>query len=218
MKRGKVVAAVVRVEEEQDGSTIFGTLFDLPSERKTTKPVDLPPPVYKATKPVDLPPSVLENTRPVDLPPSVNNDAGPPHKECTVCLDTLSKSLFPESLHAEQQHDSDVCSSCYDEHIEAELDNKSPDLISCPQCPHTLTEPEVRKLMQRTATHQKYDCPAIFNTRLGRVQLLTSEVDTATSLRRHTSNKMKSSTLARMPLALGVRCVSNLLWRFSLLT
>jgi hypothetical protein len=216
MKRGKVVAAAIPlVEEEQDGSTIFGTLFDLPSERKTTKPVDLSPPVYKATRPVDPPPPVLENTGPIDMPPSVNKNNGPPHKECTVCLDTLSKSLFPESLHAEQQHDSDVCSSCYDEHIEAELDNKSPDLIGCPQCSQTLTEPEVRKLMQRTETHEKYDRPIIHNTRLGRARLLTSEVDTTKLLPRHTYCKMKSSTLARTPLALGVRCVSNLLWRYS---
>jgi hypothetical protein len=191
MKRGKSIATVMLVEEEQDGSTIFGTLFDLPPERKTTRSVALPRPVHKTT-------------RPVDLPPSVDKNNGPPHKECTVCLDTLSKSLFPESLHAEQ-HDSDVCSSCYDEHIEAELDNKGPHLIGCPQCSQTLTEPEVCKLMQRTETHQKYECPTIYNTRLGRVQLLTSEVDTTTSLLRHTYSKMKSSTLARMPLALGVR-------------
>jgi hypothetical protein len=125
------------VEEEQDGSTIFGTLFDLQPlpERKSTR----------------VPRSTLRN------PQSSNKSAGPPHKECTVCLDTLSKSSFPESLHADQ-HNSDVCAKCFDEHIESELDDKSYQLIGCPQCPQTLTEPEIRQLA-RAVTYQKYDRP-----------------------------------------------------------
>lgn len=116
---------VTPAEGEQDDSTIFGTLFDLPPEHKNT---------------------------------------GPPHKECTVCLDALSKTFFPESLHSEQ-HSSDVCFKCYDEHIESELYNKHSERISCPQCPQTLTEPEIRKLTQRAVTYQKYGFRALRSAR-----------------------------------------------------
>jgi hypothetical protein len=81
----------------------------------------------------------------------------PRHKECLVCLNECARNRFPKP-HTQsegEQHGCDVCFDCYDEHIEAEIDNKGAELVSCPQCPQTLTEPEIRQLTQRLNIYQK---------------------------------------------------------------
>jgi hypothetical protein len=93
---------------------------------------------------------------PSGLQPTCRNTV-PPHKECIVCLHECARNRFPEP-HAQsggEQHGRDVCFDCYDEHIEAEIDNKGAELVSCPQCPQTLTEPEIRQLTQRLDVYQK---------------------------------------------------------------
>jgi hypothetical protein len=154
--------AAAPVKEEQDGSAIFGTLFDLPPVHRPA-PTLAPTPAPLPEPPLLARPSLTPS--PVLPEPTPHENAGPPHKECTVCLDTLSKSLFPESLHADQ-HSSDVCSKCFDEHVESELDDKSYEHIGCPQCTQTLTEPEIRKLGS-VETYKKYDRPTFCETRLG---------------------------------------------------
>ena len=40
-------------------------------------------------------------------------------KECTVCLEVVTKTYFPAIEHADgEQHSSDVCLACWDQHIE----------------------------------------------------------------------------------------------------
>jgi hypothetical protein len=82
-------------------------------------------------------------------------------RECAICSDNIFQTQFPKQPHVHsqdgsEQHSSDVCFKCYGQHIEAEVDSKGPDSVSCPQCPHVLSEPEVRKLARRVGIYQKY--------------------------------------------------------------
>lgn len=75
-------------------------------------------------------------------------------KECTVCLELTTRTSFPIIQHAVGgEHGSDVCLSCWDQHIESEVRSKSSEGISCLQCPQRLVEEEVRHL----ATNSTYD-------------------------------------------------------------
>jgi hypothetical protein len=68
-------------------------------------------------------------------------------KECTVCLEVVAKISFPAIDHADgDEHSSDVCLGCWDQHIESEIRSKSFEGISCLQCSQKLVEEEVRHL------------------------------------------------------------------------
>lgn len=68
-------------------------------------------------------------------------------KECTVCLELVTRNSFPIIQHAVGgEHGSDVCLSCWDQHIGSEIGSKSFEGISCLQCSQRLVEEEVRNL------------------------------------------------------------------------
>lgn len=77
-------------------------------------------------------------------------------KECTVCLEVVAKTSFPAIDHADgEQHSSDVCLACWDQHIESEIQSKSFEGIRCLQCPQKLVEEEVRQLAKQK-TYAEY--------------------------------------------------------------
>ena len=79
-------------------------------------------------------------------------------KECTVCLEAVAKTSFPSIDHADgDEHISDVCPGCGDQHIESEIRSKSFEGISCLQCSQKLAEEEVRHLAsERTYTEYAF--------------------------------------------------------------
>ena len=77
-------------------------------------------------------------------------------KECTVCLELVAETSFPNNEHASgSEHSSDVCLNCWNQHIESEIRSKDFDGISCLQCSHRLVEEEVRRLANES-TYLKY--------------------------------------------------------------
>ena len=108
--------------------------------------------------PINRPSNGIKREREDSTPPNPQPDRKKPklsRKECLICTDEVVKNQYPKKPHAgHEQHTSDVCFKCYNQHIEAEIDQKGPDLVSCPQCSQTLSEPEVRKLT-RVATYKK---------------------------------------------------------------
>lgn len=64
------------------------------------------------------------------------------------------QNQFPKLPHASEdkgeEHGSDVCFKCWDEHLKSEVGSKGFEAVSCPQCPKTLAEIELRKLAKRS--------------------------------------------------------------------
>lgn len=68
-------------------------------------------------------------------------------KECTICLESMATDRFPDTPHAaDDQHSSDVCHACWEQHLESEVNSKVFEGVSCPQCSQRLLEADVRKL------------------------------------------------------------------------
>ncbi|KAK6432315.1 hypothetical protein LTR95_011517 [Oleoguttula sp. CCFEE 5521] len=68
-------------------------------------------------------------------------------KECIVCTENVVKSRFPKLLHASaEQHTSDVCFKCWEQHLKVEVVAKDREIFSCPQCSQALEADEIRKL------------------------------------------------------------------------
>ena len=87
-------------------------------------------------------------------------------KECTVYLEVVAETSFPAIDHADgEQHSSDVCLACWDQHIESEIQSKSFEGISCLQCPQKLVEEEVRQLAKEK-TYAEYVAPWFLLDRL----------------------------------------------------
>jgi hypothetical protein len=152
-------------------------------------------------------------------PPPERKRARITRKECIICVDDVAANQFPKKPHAgdDEQHTSDVCFKCYNQHISTGVDHKGSELVRCPQCLQTLTEPEVRKLA-RVATYQKWEFPTPCNIMLFRMDLLTSEQDTSTTLRRNACRRRKSSMPARTLTALGVLSMPINFLHFIILT
>ena len=91
-----------------------------------------------------------------------------PRKECSVCLSDVATNQYPKKPHAGEQHSSDVCFKCFDQHIKTQVDSTSSGIVSCPQCLQTLAEPEVRKLAKHVATYQKYAASHVTLLGIGR--------------------------------------------------
>ncbi|KAM0716953.1 hypothetical protein Q7P37_006805 [Cladosporium fusiforme] len=80
--------------------------------------------------------------------------------ECLICSEVMTKDKFPKNHHSmksgdESEHNSEVCWSCWDQHIDSETDSKPTSVISCAQCSKVLEEPEIRDLAA-TDTYEKY--------------------------------------------------------------
>lgn len=78
------------------------------------------------------------------------------NKECAVCFELLARTSFPDTTHSgDGEHSSDVCLSCWNQHIESEIRSKNFEGISCLQCSHELVEEEVRRLANES-TYAEY--------------------------------------------------------------
>lgn len=125
-------------------------------------------------------------------------------KECTVCLEVVAKTSFPDTKHsADHEHSSDVCLSCWNQHIESEIRSKSFEGISCLQCPYKLGEEEVHRLTNES-TYAEY---AFLPTPI-RTSMLTCTPDISTKAPRAACSRMKSSGPALVPTAPGV-CICD---------
>jgi DNA-directed RNA polymerase subunit RPC12/RpoP len=72
-------------------------------------------------------------------------------RECTICLESVAKDRFPDLPHtAHSEHSSDVCLTCWEQHLEAEILSKNFEGVSCPLCSQKLLEADVRKLAKRS--------------------------------------------------------------------
>jgi hypothetical protein len=77
--------------------------------------------------------------------PLSSHDNTVPTRICLVCDETKpTYTGFPKIPHvSEHGHGNDVCYTCYRLHLDAEVDNKMWDQVSCPQCPLLLKKIEI---------------------------------------------------------------------------
>jgi hypothetical protein len=77
--------------------------------------------------------------------PLPSHDNTVPTRICLVCDETKpSYTGFPKVPHvSEHGHGNGVCYACYRLHLDAEVDNKMWDQVSCPQCPLLLKRIEI---------------------------------------------------------------------------
>ena len=123
-------------------------------------------------------------------------------KECMVCLELVAETSFPDTKHASgHEHSSDVCLSCWNQHIESEMRSKNFEGISCLHCPHKLVKKKCTILPARALTPSMYSCLDI------KESMLTCRPGILTEAPRAACSRMKSSSHARVPTALGV-CTS----------
>lgn len=72
-------------------------------------------------------------------------------KECIICCAEVTTIRFPKLHHVDaQQHTSDVCLGCWNQHLKSEVESKGFEGVGCPQCSYLLQEPEVRRLAQKS--------------------------------------------------------------------
>ena len=79
----------------------------------------------------------------------------PPTRECSVCVSDLPMDQFPPTIHSETaQHKSEVCKSCWEEHLRIAVEEVETNRIRCAQCDTVLNEPEVH-LLASQEVHSK---------------------------------------------------------------
>jgi len=79
-----------------------------------------------------------------------------PRKDCVICARKLAINQFPRQKHTPNcVHERETCRHCFKNYIHAELMTKSPDQISCPECPNILQHEEVKALASPD-TFQRY--------------------------------------------------------------
>ncbi|CAD0098981.1 unnamed protein product [Aureobasidium mustum] len=68
-------------------------------------------------------------------------------RTCVVCDELKPLSNFPTPFElSPHDHQHDICRECFSNHLEVEVDNKTWDQISCPQCPVILQSEEIKNL------------------------------------------------------------------------
>lgn len=85
-------------------------------------------------------------------------DPAEPERSCIVCLDDVPTNLFPKLPHAistDNEHSSDVCFDCWDNHLMSNIKSSGYQGVSCPQCSQRLSETEVRKVA-KASTYVEY--------------------------------------------------------------
>jgi hypothetical protein len=98
-------------------------------------------------------------------------------RTCLVCDETKPVTSFPRIPHISSHgHGNDICYECYALHLEAEVDNKIWNQVSCPQCPMPLQEDEInvlstpltwhnyRRLVDRATLFENPRCRHCFST------------------------------------------------------
>jgi uncharacterized paraquat-inducible protein A len=81
------------------------------------------------------------------------DEVEPPRKRqmakrtCLVCDDEKGINQFPSARKVSSHgHEHNVCRHCYLTHLQNQIDMKSWDKITCPECPITLTYREVKDM------------------------------------------------------------------------
>ena len=74
----------------------------------------------------------------------------PRTRECSVCVSDLTIDNFPPTVHSgAAQHKSEVCESCWEEHLRTAVEVLETDQIRCAQCDLILSEPDVQQLASK---------------------------------------------------------------------
>ncbi|RMY61537.1 hypothetical protein D0863_11238 [Hortaea werneckii] len=82
----------------------------------------------------------------------------PPPKECIICCEEYPVSSFPESPHLPNgKCHSNVCRTCFEQHLQNEVENKRWNEVGCPECSQGLNEPDMRKLALQSTYEQWLD-------------------------------------------------------------
>ncbi|KAI7284794.1 hypothetical protein KC345_g2044 [Hortaea werneckii] len=82
----------------------------------------------------------------------------PPPKECIICCEEYPVGSFPESPHLPNgKCHSNVCRTCFEQHLQNEVENKRWNEVGCPECSQGLEEPEIRKLALQSTYEQWLD-------------------------------------------------------------
>lgn len=74
--------------------------------------------------------------------------------ECAICGDDIGEDEFPKQPHSAPEHTANVCSSCWEKHLEVEIDIKAHNEIHCAQCSEILSSEDIRKLASKE-TYEK---------------------------------------------------------------
>lgn len=77
-------------------------------------------------------------------------------KDCTTCGRRLVTQQFPKALHGSKcTHERETCRRCWRQWLQAQVEHKHWDQISCCQCANLLTQSEI-KALATDATFQRY--------------------------------------------------------------
>jgi len=89
-----------------------------------------------------------KKTRKLKLPDQTKSGRKHPVKECIICCEELPTYHFPgEAPHKPgQECNSSVCFSCFEQHLQNEVDSKKWNEIKCPECAQVLEEQEIKAL------------------------------------------------------------------------
>ena len=81
-------------------------------------------------------------------------------RECSICTDHVEHDLFPAIIHTgAAEHKSDICFSCWDQHVISNIDDTPYDRLHCPECAVMLQEPDIKRLASN-ATHTRCEHPS----------------------------------------------------------
>ena len=79
----------------------------------------------------------------------------PPTRECIICCEEYPVNSFPESPHlANGNCQSSVCRTCFEQHLQNEVENKRWNEVGCPECSQGLEEPEMKRLALQSTYEQ----------------------------------------------------------------
>jgi hypothetical protein len=78
-------------------------------------------------------------------------------QDCVVCVETLKRRDFPKSrITGICNHEPTACKPCIAQHISVQLETRTWDRLSCPECPALMAYADVRKFAT-AETFQRYD-------------------------------------------------------------
>jgi hypothetical protein len=151
---GNRMAQMITNDKQQDNSSAIGS----PAEHSVRRDLEM---ISLTGKDKDSARSKSLGKRKYERSVGINDDQAKQQpaeqdEECTVCLELVATSAFPNTKHASgREHSSDVCLGCWDQHIVSEMRSKNFEVISCLHCSDRLVEEEVRRLTKES-TYAEY--------------------------------------------------------------
>ena len=125
-----------------------------PSLRK--QKVELPKPRKKLPKKAPRTKQSVSTAQRALQPDQAKRGPKQPVKECIICCEEYPTYHFPgETPHKPgQECKSSVCFSCFEQHLQNEVDSKKWSEIKCPECAQVLEEGEIKTLALKTTYMQ----------------------------------------------------------------